>query len=1198
MSENVQETLARLNEQVADWYHQGRYQQALPQAHAAYDLSRHHLDEADPASVTALFQLATLHFTLGHYAQAEPLFQQVLALQRQISGPQHPDVLTTMNNLASLSFTTGAYEQAQTLYQQVLASRLALTGEQHPDVATSQSNLASLYYTMGNYEQAKLLYQQALATWRLAGEEDHPHVAVILNNLGALLSSEGDYEQAATSYYQALVIQRRVLGEEHPAVAATLNNLAELAATLGAYSEAEVLYEQALAIQQTTRGLLHPETAKTLGNLAVLYATTGAYQQAEQLYLQVLDSKRTLLGELHPDVASSLHDLAALYQDLGDYRQAESSGRRSLQIRRQVLGENHPETAVSLRQLGITLAARGDFAQAQALYQQALQIQQAVLGEEHPEVASSLNNLAVLHQDQGDYASALALLQQALSIQRQALGEEHPEVAVCLNNIASLYGEMGDYPQAAVLLQRALTIEQAALGEDHPQVAISLNNLAHVRMGQERYPEAEELFQLALAIQRKALGEEHPVVAICVQNLAMLAYATEDYARAVELARQALRIQRLTLDEEHPEIAISLSNLAVLAFVLGEHEQAMIFARQALALQRALLGELHPDVAGSLQNLAVCCVATGRTAEALTLMQEAAGIDDHMVDTIFAMGSERQRLAYLAVLRGDLDAFLSLVLQHFSSSPEAVQAAANLVLRRKAITVEALALQQEAMLRGRYRELTPAFEALTTLRRQIAQKELAGPEPGEGQSYRQQLQTWNEQKEQLEADLARRLPELRASQRRQSVSFQAIARSLPAGSALLEFVHIEVFDAAASSAADLWQPARYLAFLLLATAPEEVHLFDLGEAGQIDRQLAALRLIITTATCAAPVQVHPHSGVTADNESATACGVALRRLLFDPMREALRDCRRLFLAPDGELSRLPFEILPTDEGGHLLDIYQISYLGSGRDLLRAPATSPSQASAPLVIADPDFDLRSPDAGHSEKRQRDRQGHSPFSFTRLAGTRQEGEQVARMLGVRPLLAEQALEAGIKACHSPRLLHIATHGFFLPDRPRQKEPVLPGGPGRGNRLAGLLHRRIENPLLRCGLALAGVNTWSRGWRLPVEAEDGLLTGEDVSGLDLCDTELVVLSACETGLGEIQRGEGVFGLRRAFVLAGARTLVMSRWKIPDQQTQELMEAFYHALAAGLPCADALRAGQLLLKTRYMHPYYWGAFICQGGQ
>jgi CHAT domain-containing protein len=222
----------------------------------------------------------------------------------------------------------------------------------------------------------------------------------------------------------------------------------------------------------------------------------------------------------------------------------------------------------------------------------------------------------------------------------------------------------------------------------------------------------------------------------------------------------------------------------------------------------------------------------------------------------------------------------------------------------------------------------------------------------------------------------------------------------------------------------------------------------------------------------------------------------------------------------------------------------------------------------------------------------------FHFDRLPGTRTEGEAVGQILGVDPQFDHAALEGRLKsACRSPRILHLATHGFFLPDQPF--DPIREhlsrmGDMGREfGRFRGPLP---ENPMLRSGLALAGANTWLKGGTPPEPAEDGLLTAEDVSGLDLLSTELVVLSACETGLGQIQVGEGVFGLRRAFVLAGAKTLVMSLWKVPDEQTQELMINFYQRLLAGAGRAEALRQAQLAMKAKNPDPYYWGAFICQG--
>ncbi|MEW6498141.1 MAG: CHAT domain-containing protein, partial [Cyanobacteriota bacterium] len=343
---------------------------------------------------------------------------------------------------------------------------------------------------------------------------------------------------------------------------------------------------------------------------------------------------------------------------------------------------------------------------------------------------------------------------------------------------------------------------------------------------------------------------------------------------------------------------------------------------------------------------------------------------------------------------------------------------------------------------------------------------------------------------------------------------------------------------------------------------------------------------------------------------STSIGSALRAAIFDPLLNAIGSRKRLFLAPDGNLTKLPFEVLPIDSDRRLIDEYHISYLSTGRDVLRFGAVSTGKYTEPLVVADPDFDLSCESAAESvnppslsDQQSKDLDRRT-LTFKRLPGTKVEGEQIAGILNVKPWLAERVLETHLKACHSPRLLHLATHGFFLRDQQRDLyQSVHQGQLGFGTvgginqswmgRLSG---QGLENPLLRSGLALAGANTWLKNGSLPKEAEDGILTAEDVSGLDLLDTDLVVLSACETGLGEVQTGEGVFGLRRAFVLAGAKTLVISLWKVPDKQTQELMADFYRRLLDGQSRSEALREAQLVMKVKYPNPYYWGAFICQG--
>ena len=776
-----------------------------------------------------------------------------------------------------------------------------------------------------------------------------------------------------------------------------------------------------------------------------------------------------------------------------------------------------------------------------------------------------------------------------------------------------LYYAMGDYAAAEPLYRQARDIVRQVLGEQHPNYAASLNNLAVLYQDMGNYAAAEPLLRQALDIRRQALGEQHPDYATSLNNLAVLYDAMGNYAGSEPLYRQASDTWRQALGEQHPDYATSLDNLANLYREMGDYAAAEPLYRQARDIRRQGLGEQHPDYATSVNNLASLYAATGREAEALVLRQEAAVIDDHMLGQVFSIGSERQRMAYLATLQGRLYAFLSLVVQHLPSSHAAVAAAFDLLLRRKAIGAEALAAQRDAVLGGRYPALATQLQELTTWRRQIALKMLAGPAQGEDpQAHQAQLAQWTAHKERLEAELVRQIPEMNLEQLR-GADRQAVAQALPPGSALVEFVYCRLFDfkAVPARGQQHWQPAHYLAFVLPAGAPDQVHMLDLGDAANIDRLLAGFRAAITGDDDGSHL-ARPFRREAAQPALPANDGVDLRRALFDPLVPVLNGCTRLFLAPDGDLTRLPFEALPTGDGRRLIDDYQFSYFSTGRDVLRFGAATSGQPAAPIVAADPDYDLGNepePKPAATELKAAEdamRQGRrsraldpSALHFAPLPGTEVEGESIGAQLGVQPWLKGAALERRLKTSPAPRILHIATHGFFLEDQPHDPNETQLGldmaGSTAANSLGRLAHA-MENPLLRSGLALAGANTWLSRKQLPEEAEDGLLTAEDVSGLDLLGTELVVLSACDTGLGAVHAGEGVFGLRRAFVLAGAQTLVMSLWKVPDRETQQLMVDFYGRILSGEPRAAALRAAQLAMRHQHPQPKFWAAFICQG--
>jgi CHAT domain-containing protein/tetratricopeptide (TPR) repeat protein len=933
----------------------------------------------------------------------------------------------------------------------------------------------------------------------------------------------------------------------------------------------------------------------------------GQYRQAIPIAEQAYDLTRNTFGSEHPLFANSLNKLALLYHKLGDYAAAEPLYKRAVEIWQKVFGEHHHFFAVGLNNLAGLYKAMGNYSQAAPLYQKALKSLRKVVGEDHPDCAMVMDNLAKLYQVTGDYDQAESLCRQSLDIRGRTLGESHSDYASSLVNLAGLYRLMGNYEQAEPLYKRALTILRKILGELHPDYAACLNDLAllYERMG--RFAEAELLYLLALRSTRASLGESHPDFATTLNNLAILYLLIGRFAEAEQLCRQSLEVTISACGEFHPDVAVSLNNIASLCYMLGKYQEAEPLHRRALAIRCRILGDDHPSCVISLNNLAELCAATGREAEAMALMQRAAAIDDRMLCQIFSIGSEDARAAFLQTVRQNFDTFLSLASCGSLSNQSTVCATLDLVLRRKAIGTEVMATQRDMVLRGKYPELRASLQDLSALRMQIAKKTLEGPGSGSPSTHQELLAGWQARKERLESDLARQIPEMNMEHKLLSISRKLVASSLGKGATLVEFVRYNSFNfkTLPCHGESRWEPARYLAFVLHAGEPDNAHMIDLGEAEPIDQMVAAFRAAITGEKensynrdlGAAP------SG-SSGGESVTI-GTALRAAVFDLLGPAIGDCKRLLLAPDGDLTRLPFEVLPAGDGGSLIDDYYISYLSAGRDLLRFGAGLSVQPGESLVVADPDFDLLDgesllrPTSAAQEQVLRDID-HGGLSFSRLPGTREEGERIAHMLGVQPLLEGGALEKHVKACRSPRVLHLATHGFFLEDHQfdlNVEEYILRAlGRQGGSASSRLRGPGMKNPMLRSGLALAGANTFIQHGNPPEDAEDGILTAEDVSGLDLVDTELAVLSACDTGLGEIRTGEGVFGLRRAFVLAGAKTLVMSLWKVPDHQTRELMVAFYERVLAGYPRSEALRVAQLEMKKKHSEPFYWGAFICQG--
>lgn len=863
---------------------------------------------------------------------------------------------------------------------------------------------------------------------------------------------------------------------------------------------------------------------------------------------------------------------------------------------------------------GVRLALKGKYPASETSLRRELAINERAFGPEDRGTATCLNSLALLLQLRGDLLGAEPLSRRALAIREKVRGPEHPDTAWSLDNLAMLLLEKGDLAGAEPLSRRALAITEKARGPGHPHTANSLGRLARVLHAKGDLVGAEPLYSRALAISEMARGLQHRDTAVCLNNLALLLRDKGDLAGAEPLSRRALEIGEKALGPEHPNTAAYLNNLAMLLNANGDLAGAEPFCRRALAISEKTLGPHHPQIALALFNLALLCHRGGRSEEAFELLARACAIEQRLFVPILAAASEREALLYLRSQQWAWQALLSLAVERFRTDSRRVGVALDVILGRKALLLEMGAGRRGAVLRTRYPEHADAIERLWELRRRIARKTLDGPGRDEDPAaHAKRLEEWREQREAMEAELARKIPDLALEQRLQAADRPAVAVALPEGSRLVEFVQYQPVDFAAGQ----WLPARYAAFVLVAGEPQGARLVDLGAAKPIDELIATFRAAM------APKRDEQRARGSELNQpkrlaDLAASGGALREKVYEPLRSCLGDGGWALIAADGNLSLLPFEALPGPKG-YLADQYQFTYLSAGRDVLRLqPAAGDDgsqrgpRAGRPLIVANPAYQMGEDaqqaveESGKEAKTAADsRQSrdlrNGKLRFDSLPGTAAEAKKIQRhlrFLGPEVRDTIHALKGPLRQERSPLILHLATHGFFLEDQPLPEPESLerPLRPAEGwGRLQG---PGMENPLLRSGLAMAGAQTYlDHGFAsLPAAAEDGLLNADDVVGLDLIDTELVVTSACDTALGDVQAGEGVMGLRRAFVLAGAKSMVMSLWRVDDGVAVETMDRYYHHLLNGEGRAKALQLAREEIRRRYPDPYYWASLIFLG--
>lgn len=1018
-----------------------------------------------------------------------------------------------------------------------------------PDTSTARQLLKE-----GRYPDAEKEARELLAAAEQVHGPDSAQAACAIDELVESLWRGGKSREEGTRELAERGVEiAEGLGAPNEILARSLRSLALVLEDFGDNGAARTLLERSVAMVEEVLGPEHRELGRTLNSLGWLLYVMGEYDEARLRYDRALEVYRRSGVADHPDVAGILNNTATVYWREGRYDEALPLYERALAIREASLPPNHPSLARSVENLGIVLYQMGDYAAARPYYERAIAMRERSLGADHPELANNLGNYAALLSKLGDHDGA-RIQERVLAIFEKTYGPEHRNVALALGNLALYLAEVGDCEEAVKRAERSVAVYEKSMGPGHPDVATGLG---------------------ALAAARECSGDHAGAV---------LAY--ERQMEALEAAH----------GPDHPFIANPLERLADLYFETGDNDRALDYATRSLNLQMEHLGPVHADVAISLTRLAGISWARGARAETLAYARQAAGLVlEHMRDTLASL-PERQALLLTKSRPNPEFLLFSGLLTAGDDEPAWRDAAWAWTLGRRGIVLEELAARHRAAGSGATPEVVRAREGLARARENLAGLWVrAVRRPGD--SGDEEIARARELKERAETELARLSDDFRRALEERAADMGDVRSALPPASAVAEIVQVEVRPPGSRRG----EP-HDVALILLPDGPRRP--VDLGPSRVVSATVAGWREALEESGG----RLEESADVAPIEEALAATGSRLREIAWDPIARELGEIETVFFVPDGSLHTVDLRALPASAGGYLIEHRpRMHLLGSARDLVRlARDESATAGRGLLVLGAPDFDAdetiriaqvprgaaaavfrgAAPACAELRKTTWQPLPESAREARRIGAHAAGGEQTVLLMGAAA--SEERLK---REAPGKRVLHLATHGFFLQDDC--------GGAEASSSSPGPSPEVVDNPLLLSGLVLAGAN---RAGEPSTEGEDGILTAEELAALDLAGVELAVLSACDTGKGTVAPAEGVFGLRRAVELAGARTVVMSLWQVPDRQALRWMTTFYEQRAKGSSIIDASHRAGLdsleWLRSRGWptHPYLWAGFVAAG--
>ncbi|MBF0622713.1 MAG: tetratricopeptide repeat protein [Magnetococcales bacterium] len=1152
----------RLSDHATRMRDQGQNAAALPVVREALKIARNILGNDSLFALYSLRDLATLHQLLGQKDLAESQYKTAVKQAQALLTPRHPETLAIQIRLADLYESLNRYAESEEIYKDVQGHYIDHYGANHPDALAVSRAITRLYENQGRYDAANgLLATVCRVTERTFGKH-HAETARCYAQHAALNRQWGHLDVAEKKFQHTLDLQHTIFGPNAVESLATQADLAELERIQGHYEQARDRLQETLQLIQKH----HPANKALLRNansrLAELYTTTGDLNQAEALLGSIHQEESVELGENDPDTLATLTSLAGIYKRQGRFPEAEATYRESLTRYEKTLGADHPATIVALNNLGLVLENQGLYDQAEPFFTKAYAKARKVLGNQHTTTLASANNLALLHESQGVFDKAEPLYKQSIYFMEKKLGESHPDTLAMVNNLAYLYMLQAKYDKSEPLFSKAVLQWTKVFGLRHQTTLKGLNNLGRVNHHMNRLDKADEYISKALTLRKEVLGPRH------------------------------MDVIRSTLD------------LGVLRVSQKRLDEAQKVLTEALELAEKVLGPQHPYTFETLNALADLHEARKDSAAALKLREEIFQRRTVFLDRMMWVTGDNAREGYVRLHRPELNDYLALLSS--MDAGLAGQKALEIGLQRKGLLLKVTSEVQRVAELSNDPQLGKLSKDLNATRKKLASLTLSGPSGDDAEQHLMIINALEEKVDILEMELGR------ASQRfRQSKSqptLDQLLDNMADGSVLVDFLIYSQDD----------ESKLIAAVAVKENGTPQYQLVQYEDLEEINDIIHEYREII--------------QDEDADEDEQMEVGMIAYEKIWQPLESVVGALNVIYVVPDGMLNILPFNAMVDGEEEYLIRSLDIHILTTSRDVL--PSLLAKATGDFMILAGPNYDSTSVSGDSREaviqqrrSARRSANVQKQSAETRGAGTR-AAELLAAMRGTSSgmrglnfdplpgaekegrLITEEIVNKGGKnkiflqdkaqeqlfrdMKTPPKMLHVATHGFFLKAEQSLKKRLM-----KLQRGADLhIPPPGDNPLLRAGLAFAGINANAKFLGEIDTDNDGVLTALEVLNLNLTGTELAVLSACETGLGEIHEGEGVYGLRRAFQEAGVQSVINSLWEVSDAGTQALMTSLYGRLVSGQTPHDALRESQLemLDSSEWAYPYIWSAFFMVG--